>query len=122
MRPQPRTPGGSPSGGQFGSNPAGAEAELVDDSLLRTLTCEERNEQLLDPATGYPAAEWGVESSCTDLAGSYGEPLIDTTWGNGDRRIKDVRHPAGPEGGPDRKPCEHYAWREKDDEPEDDDD
>lgn len=62
-----------------------------------------------------------VYSSCTDLDGEFGDPLVFTEWGvsgNEDQPVlREYRHPALPSPGgvlaarePDRKPCEHYRW------------
>lgn len=56
-----------------------------------------------------------VVASRSDIGGEFGEPRIDTVWG--DRKteqevLKDVRHPRyewdSQQG--DREPCEHYEW------------
>jgi hypothetical protein len=76
----------------------------------RKLSCEERNAILLDPATGLVAEGWKVHSSLTDADGEYGEPRIETLWGRGDVRVRDVRHPKlGSYTPPDERPCEHFV-------------
>lgn len=78
------------------------------------ITCEQRNELLGSPIT----PDWHVESGLTDPNGQFGEPRIETTWGRGDERVRDVRHPAlghytpSPEH-PDVRPCEHWHWVER---------
>ena len=53
-------------------------------------------------------------SSKTDLFGTYGQPEVYTEWsvvypsGREMPLLREHRWP-GPEGGPDAKPCEHYA-------------
>ena len=80
---------------------------------LRKLTCKERDNMLGD------YSDWHVGASLTDAYGRFGEPLITTTWGRGQERIEDIRHPHHGEYAPtveDREPCEHYYWiEEKDD-------
>lgn len=51
----------------------------------------------------------------SDMSGEYGDPRIETIWGDNETEgevLKDVRHPRyewdSQEG--DRKPCEHYQW------------
>lgn len=78
---------------------------------MKRLDCGTRDALLLDPSTGRVADHWSVYSSLTDLGGEFGDPRIETTWGCGLVRIKDVRHPAVG-GGPDVAPCEHYEWME----------
>lgn len=86
---------------------------MTDRAGVRELTCEERDAVLHE---GGRYEGWRVESSLTDAYGEYGEPIITTTWGRGDVRVKDVRHPHhGNYSPPDRKPCEHYTWTEKED-------
>lgn len=85
---------------------------------MRKLSCEERDEILLDPETGRVADGWSVASSLTDAHGEFGDPRIATTWEQDGRRIEDVRHPyPGSYSPPDREPCEHW---ELDPEEEDD--
>ncbi|MBB3752518.1 hypothetical protein FHT44_005030 [Mycolicibacterium sp. BK634] len=52
-------------------------------------------------------------SSCTDLSGEYhGEPQMDITWGltsTDTPVLKESRYPSR-DGGPDRKPCEHWEF------------
>jgi hypothetical protein len=81
------------------------------------LTCVERDEILLDEKTRRPADNWSVEAGFTDTMGEFGEPRIETTWGYGLIRVKDVRHP-NPKGDKDLEPCEHYQWVEEEEEEE----
>lgn len=71
------------------------------------LTCEERDALLLDPGTGRVSEAWSVESSLTDPSGEFGAPRIETVWTDGERRVRDRRHPS-PDGGADVEPCEHF--------------
>lgn len=82
------------------------------------ITCAERDALLLDPATGRVSDRFSVYSSLTDAHGQFGEPRIETTWGDDTGlRIQDVRHPKlGQYTPPDEKPCEHYRWVETDNE------
>lgn len=75
---------------------------------MRRLTCEERDQVLIDPETGRVHERATVESGLTDLSGEFGEPRIETLWGIDARLIRDVRHPRYGGEGPDRKQCEHY--------------
>lgn len=76
------------------------------------MTCTERDDLLIDPATGRVSADWLVHSSLTDAYGEFGEPRIETTWERGSVMVRDVRHPRhGSFSPPDRKPCEHYLIR-----------
>ena len=76
---------------------------------MRKLSCEERDEILLDPKTRIPADGWDVASTITDAYREFGDPLISTTWEQDGRQIKDVRHPfEGSYSPPDREPCEHW--------------
>lgn len=80
---------------------------------MRALTCKERD-NILHSAGRYVG--WEVAASLTDAFGEFGEPRIETTWARGNERVRDVRHPhVGSYSRPDRKPCEHYAWEEQDD-------
>jgi len=71
------------------------------------LTCEQRDALLVDQRTGRVSGEWSVESSLTDPSGEFGAPRIETVWTDGERRVRDRRHPS-PNGGPDLEPCEHF--------------
>lgn len=82
---------------------------------MRRLTCEERDEILIDPGTGRPYERAEVESSLTDLSGVFGEPEVMTLWSIDGYLIRDVRHP-NPDGGADCAPCEHYDETEVRDE------
>lgn len=76
------------------------------------MTCTERDDLLIDPATGRVSADWLVYSSLTDAYGEFGEPRIETTWERSSVKVLDVRHPrCGSFSPPDRKPCEHYLIR-----------
>ena len=83
-------------------------------SGVKTLTCTERNAYLGTP----PCEGWSVESSLTDLIGGFGEPRIETTWAKGEVRVRDIRHPSVLEGVLDVEPCEHYTWKNSDDDNE----
>jgi len=72
----------------------------------RVISCEERDAILGDES------EWTVGSTCTDLAGRFGQPYVLTTWERGDERVADERWP-GPDGAPDVTPCMHTTWREE---------
>ena len=77
----------------------------------RKLTCEERDEILIDFETNRYFPDIKVVSGLTDLDGEFGDPIMDTTWETaGGIRVRDVRHPAflDAENPADRKPCEHY--------------
>lgn len=73
------------------------------------ITCPERDDLLIDPATGRVSANWLVHSSLTDPWGEFGEPRIETTWQRGAMMVRDIRYPNyGSYIPPDTKPCEHY--------------
>ena len=77
----------------------------------RKLTCEERDEILIDFETYRYFPDIKVVSGLTDLDGEFGDPIMETTWETATGiRVRDVRHPAFPdaESGADRKRCEHY--------------
>lgn len=82
---------------------------------MRRLTCEGRDEILIDPGMGRPHERAEVESGLTDLSGEFGEPRMETLWSIDGHLIRDVRHP-DPDGGADRAPCEHYDETEARDE------
>lgn len=54
-------------------------------------------------------------SSCTDMDGTFhSEPQMDITWGiaSTDKPvIRETRYPSR-DGGPDRKPCEHWEFQD----------
>lgn len=57
-------------------------------------------------------SEWKVYSSLTDMSGTFGEPMIQTTWGVGNIRLEDTRYLETfyVDGEPYNKACEHYQW------------
>lgn len=74
--------------------------------MRKKITCAERD--TIMHATGRYDG-WEVHSGLTDLDGEFGQPRVETVWGKGNQRVRDVRHPdAG--GGDDVRPCEHYQW------------
>ena len=73
----------------------------------RRITCEES-----DRLMALHGDCWGVTSSLTDLGGQFGEPEVYTEWGDRDTErpmLRNRRYPQLGSGGPDRKPCEHWA-------------
>lgn len=54
-------------------------------------------------------------SACTDLDAEYhAEPQMDITWGLASTDtpvLRETRYPARNADGPDRKPCEHWAFQ-----------
>jgi hypothetical protein len=77
------------------------------------ITCEER-----DRIYGlYAPRELVPLSSCTDMSGELhdGEPQMDITWGTLSPEtpvLRETRYPSRADG-PDRQPCEHWAYQEE---------
>ena len=72
---------------------------------MTMIECVERDRHF-DSGSG-----WTVESSLTDISGTFGEPRIETTWSRGTERLRDIRY-LSPDGGEDVANCEHYYWVE----------
>lgn len=76
----------------------------------RKITCEERD--LIYHADR--TEKLGPISSCTDLSAEFhSEPQMDITWGIASTDtpvLRETRYPALNTDGPDRKPCEHWAF------------